>query len=86
VLGGESLLTVAKAHWAKPSHLEKCADEARLGVNQDLSHLTRVRYGADGAAENRRPPALIPAPFPRPAPLNGLVRRVFYTFSAPVPA
>jgi len=28
--GGESLLTVAKAPWASPSLLEKCADDARL--------------------------------------------------------
>jgi len=43
--GGESLLTVAKAPWASPSLLEKCADDARLGVYQYPSHLTQGRGG-----------------------------------------
>jgi len=43
VRGGESLLTVAKAPWARPSRLEKCAEEARLRVNQYPSHLTQGR-------------------------------------------
>ena len=37
--GRESLLTVAKASWASPSLLEKCANDARLGVNQYPSHM-----------------------------------------------
>jgi len=36
--GGESLLKVAKAPWPSPILLEKCADDARLGVNQYASH------------------------------------------------
>jgi len=41
---------------------------------------TRVRYGADGASESAAP-----GPFPRPAPLNGLGRGVFFGIPCPCP-
>ena len=42
--------------------------------------LARVRYGADGAPKN-----VSPRPFPRPAPLNGLGRGVFFGIPYPCP-
>jgi len=43
--GRESLLTVAKAPWARLSRLEKCPEESRLGVSQYPSHLMYGRGG-----------------------------------------
>jgi len=41
--GGERLLTVGKAPWARLRGLEKCADQEMLGVNQYPSHVTQER-------------------------------------------
>jgi len=46
--GGESRLMVAKAPWARLGRLAKCADEARLGVNQYPSHLKQGSGGIFG--------------------------------------
>ena len=58
--------------------LSRCCPTAGCRVIQTFVH--RIRYGADGAPKNAGP-----WPFPRPAPLNGLGRGVFFGSPCPCP-